>query len=265
MANLRWRATHQPDPTQEAMMRAVYKKLLQCVGASTLVLAAVPAQAQDILFWVDDNLGTNIVPSAFTVFQASRPTATLTTATSQSDFNTKLASGLYEVAVFGEQDGSVFNASSAGLTAFLSGGGRVLGATWQSSPMAAFFGATRTSTNQTQISGSGALFAGVSSPLSIINPATGWGVFSQGYSGAGTCYATWGNGHCAAIAGNGGSTLLLGPLFDTYGDQAQGAQFVANALGVLAPTSAVPEPSTVALLGGGLTALLGLRLRRRRV
>ena len=231
--------------------------------AASAALAA-PAAAQNVVYWTDSNLGTNVIPGAMSVLQSMMPGLTVTAASSQSEFNTLLASGGVDLAIFGEQGNSVFDGSSSVLATFLAGGGRVMGATWLPSNMPAFFDATRTSANYGTIAGGGQLFAGLASPISLANP--GWGVYANGYATTETCLATSGNGDCAAVLGNGGQTLLLGPLFDAYASEEDGARFVANGAGLLldASPTVTPEPATVALLGTGLLGMGAFGLRRRR-
>ena len=229
------------------------------------VATASPAAAQHVVYWTDHNVGTSAIPGAMSVLQGMMPGLTVTAAGSQAEFNTLVASGGVDLAIFGEQNGGVFSGSSSVLATFVANGGTVLGATWRGDGMSAFFGATPISANGTSISGSGALFTGLTSPVAITDAY--WGTFSQGYATGAECLATLSSGGCAAVLGNGGRTLLLAPLFDTYADAGAGAQFVANGAGVLlgaAPT-VTPEPATVALLGTGLLGMGAFGLRRRRV
>lgn len=240
-------------------------RLLAPLAAALLLSTAgvQTAAAQNVLYWSDFSVGTNVLD----MLQSIRPGLTFTSASDQTDFNTQLGSGSFDLAIVGEQDGTFFGSSETALTSYLASGGRIIGSSWQSSPMAGFFGATFESSNNQTITGSGALFTGLLSPISVANP--GWSTFSQGYTAtAGTCLATFEDASCAAVLGNGGRTLLYGPLFDSYADANVGAQFVANGadllLGAADPT-VVPEPATMALLGTGLMALgfVGVRRRRR--
>jgi len=229
------------------------------------VVTASPAAAQHVVYWADDYVGTSSIPGAMSLLQGMMPGLTVTAATDQDHFNTLVSSGSVTLAVFGEQSSNVFAGSSSVLATFVANGGTVLGATWRGDGMSAFFGADPITSNGESVTGSGALFAGLTSPIALTGGS--WGVFAQGYATSEECLATMSNGGCAAVLGNGGRTLLLGPLFDTYVDPDVGAQFLANGAGVLlgaAPT-VTPEPATVALLGTGLLGMGAFGLRRRRV
>jgi hypothetical protein len=240
---------------------------LRTLLPTALLLSAAPLQAQRVVYWTDDESGTNVIPSAIAQLQALRPGVTAYAATSQDDFDAQLASGTTALAIFGEQGDYVYAGSQSALTAYLTGGGRVLGATWLEGGLASLLGASSVaSSNGTSITGAGALFAGIAGAVGVANP--GWTTFSQGYgtaAGSG-CLATLSSGGCAAVQGNGGDSLLLSPLFDSYASDAEGGRFVANGANLLlgGVTSTVPEPSTYVLMGTGLLTLGGVAARRKR-
>src|SRR5699024_4678293 len=94
-------------------MARLDRQVRRLAGAFALAAASAgSAQAHDVLWWTDLDLGTNVIPGALTLLQATRPGLTFTQATSQGDFNTQLAGGGFELAIFGEQNFSTtFNGS----------------------------------------------------------------------------------------------------------------------------------------------------------
>ena len=232
------------------------------------VAASVPAPvaAQRVLYWTDLDHGTDVIPGAIAALQQTRLGLVADSATSQADFNTRLASGAYQLAIFGEQNAPVFAASQGQLTTFLASGGALIGATYLNGDFARLLGASgTTSTNPRSIAGTGPLFDGLPASLTLINP--GWVVAGQGYALAAgaTCLATVSNGGCGAVLANDGHTLLLAPLFDTYLSPEDGSQLIGNGgTIVLGPTTTAPEPMTLALVAGGLLATASVARRQVR-
>lgn len=237
-------------------MRSIKTLFFAALLAASAVVGPRPAEAVNILYFEDGTVGTSSVPGALSLLGL---TGSTTTATDTTNFNTLLTSNTYDLVIFGEQSNTVFPDVSAAFTNYINGGGKALATTWLSdSGLSALFDAlTRVDTNETTIGTDGhPIFAGLGATVELTNP--GWGVFSSSWdpdAGA-TGLGTLGSGS-AAILGNGGRTLLFGPLFDTYDGLSEGERLVANGIDFLldSETSVVPEPSTLAMLGLGLFGL----------
>jgi hypothetical protein len=216
-------------------------------------------QAGSVLWYTDDDQGTNVIPGGITLAGH-----TGTQATSSSDFNTQLSSSTWDAVIIGEQSDSLWSSVSAGLTTYLAGGGKIIGATWRSDGMSLFFDATVMATNQSPITTNAhAIWASLPSTVSFTNP--GWGTYSQTYSPNGTAVGTGAvGGGYGAIIGNDGNTILNAALFDSYANATEGERLVANELNYLIDDSAgVPEPGSWSLLAGGLAAV-AVKMRRRK-
>jgi hypothetical protein len=222
------------------------------------LLSCVVMPAGNILWFTDFDLGTNVIPGGIALAGH-----TGTEATDLADFNVKLTSMSWDAVIFGEQNNLIWNDVSVNLTAYVAGGGKVIGATWLDTPMATFFDAVETGNNATQITADAhPIWAGLPGTIDLVDP--GWGVFSQDYAPVGGAVATGSlGGNAAVIIGNGGATILNGPLFDTYANVAEGERLVANELGFLLAQTAIPEPGTVSMLALGVGALLFYARRRR--
>ena len=226
-------------------------KLAIAIGSVCFGLAGAQHAAAAVLYWDDFNVGTSAVPGGIALAGLAGVGAT-----DQTDFNTKLAAGGWEAVLFGEQNTNVFSGSAAALSAWVTGGGKLIGTTWLTGGLDSLLDAVGASFNGTTITtDADPIFAGLGPTISLSNP--GWGTFSQGWtatSGA-SCLGSLDSGGCAVIMGNGGNTYLNGPLNDTYLPLADGERLIANELLQLTGTRQVPEPVSLPLVGLGLAAL----------
>jgi len=193
------------------------------------LLAASPAWAGNILVF-DDGGGAG--PSAVAGGVALTPhTATYTTST--ATFNSSMAAGGWDLVIWSEQSNAQWSACSSALTTYVNGGGKVIGCTWQNTGFVALMQGTLVSTNFTSITTtSHPIFANC--PATIGVTSTGFGIYSQCYnpvSGA-TGIGTAGSAY-AVILGNGGRTLLNGPLSPQYVPLSAGQQLYANEINYL--------------------------------
>lgn len=243
-----------------------FRKLLVLGLAALTAGAAQLSAAVSVLSWQDFNLGTGVVPGAVAALGAGY---SLTTASSQANFNTLLGSGTWDVVIFGEQNTAVFAGSAAALGSYVSGGGKLIAATWLSSSglLPLMQASSVVGVNGTTIvTSADPIFNNpfaLGPTIGLSNP--GWGTFSMSYATGAQGVGTLGSGY-AVVRGNGGRTLLNAPLFDTYSNPTQGSQFVADEIYSLTST-AVPEPSTLlaglfALMPFGASALRTLRKSR---
>jgi hypothetical protein len=187
----------------------------------------------NVLWWTDLDLGTDVIPGGIALAGG-----TAVQASSGSDFVNKINAGGWQVVIFGEQNSNPYAATPGLATAlanYLAGGGKIIGATWlASSGYAVFMQASPVDTNGAAITTTAhPIFAGLGPTIPLTNP--GWGTYSRSWSplSGAVGLGTLGAGS-AVILGNGGKTLLNGPLFDTYSNVPQGQQFIANEINFLA-------------------------------
>lgn len=194
---------------------------------------------------------------------------TVTFASSWSNFNTLLAGGTDLAVAFAQG----YPASLGGLSVsvvqnYISGGGRMIFATWSTSDsnfanlfQASFTGNSNMSIVSTIYQPIGNNLTNKSFTLS--NP--GWGIFSLGLSptAGGVIAATFENGNAAMIFGNNGHTMMLGYLSDTPASSLRG-RILLNVVTSLDTGIAVPIRYIWIILAFALIAA-GIVFAKRKV
>jgi hypothetical protein len=227
-------------------MRSIY------LGIVLLLLAGMPVHAANALYYSDGFEGTNYMLPALVAGGH-----TVTTAADWTDFNTKLASGTYSLAVALCQEMSS-EADLAIFTAFLNAGGQAIYADWtRDASFGALFGATYTgNVNLTPATVTGTSFLiGITNPIVLSNP--GYGVWSMGLSptASGTSLGTFPNGDSCMVSSHQGRALLLGFLADTV-PVADGQRIFQNDISYV--LTSAPPVSVPTLSEWGMIILFGL-------
>ena len=230
-----------------------------CVAVFVVLCMAGTLTAGNILVFEDFAVGTSAIPGALTLWGGCG-TCTITNDT--TNFNTLLTGGGWDVVIYAEQADGTYSGSAAQLTAYVSGGGRLIGDTWQTGGLDGLLQASQASSNGSLITTDGnPVFAGLGATITLTNP--GWGIYSQGWDpvGGAVGIGSLDSGGFAIILGNGGRTYMNAPLTDTYSPLSDGERLIANEIGILEGSTTTPEPSTFVGLGLGLAVLAIRRVR----
>jgi hypothetical protein len=191
-------------------------------GLAVAAMSSVgSANAAQILYFSDLSVGTDRMAQALVAVGGSH---TITTAPNLASFTASLGGGGFNLGIFFQQNssGGLYDSAWTALATHVAGGGAAIGADWsRNDSHASPFGTSFTgNVNQTAVTMTDSnLLAGITNPVDLFSP--GWVVFSTGLV-PGTCGATFGNGECAIILGNGGRTIFNGFLNDTFVDGAEG-------------------------------------------
>lgn len=191
-------------------------KMTPMLLKSAAIISEETALANDALVYVDFAHTNDGVVNGLTALGY-----TTTIASSWTDFNTKLASGNFTLAVAFAQN---MPASTSGFDItvaqnFIDAGGNMIFATWTTvdTAIANLFGASFSGNNNlTTVTITDAnLSAGITNPFALTNAS--WGTFSMGLNAleGSEVLATFENGDAAIVRANGGKTIMLGYLSDT--------------------------------------------------
>lgn len=220
------------------------KKILAAALVATMWTSV--ASATTVLYRNDSNIGTDYMAAAL-----ASPAYTVTAVTGSIS---SYALSSFDIVVYANQNNSEPDGDLALLNTFIGGGGKAIYANWTGNS-ANLGGVVSGGTNQTLLTVGSLFSAGLTNPLSVVNP--GWGTFSRGLTAtSGTVAGTFGNGDSAIIVGNNGRTIYNGFLTDTVASQ----RLYSNELASLA--GAVPEPGTWAMMLAGF-GMIGFAVRKR--
>lgn len=240
-------------------MKQICGKII--LGVFFLTLSVQSATAANVLFFVDYMVGVDYVTPAL-----AAGGHTVTTAIDWSDFNAKLASGSWDLAIALNQDYTLY-ADLTTLSNYIAGGGRVIFTDWKRTPsFAALFNAAYTAAyNMTPTTLTDpALLVGIANPVALSNP--GWGLWSMGMTplAGGTSLGTFPNGDSSIVTSNANRTVILGFLSDTL-PEADGQQFWENLINfVLGNYTPVPAVSTSGLILFALILVISTIFAMRR-
>src|ERR1035437_1336296 len=139
---------------EELLMKRVFS-----VAALAVFCMAGTLSAANVLAFEDYTVGTSALPGALALWGGC---GVCTITNDSGTFNTDLTAGGWDVVIYAEQNNSTYPSSAAELTAYVGGGGKLIGDTWQTGGLDGLLGASQASENGLVITTSGdAVFAGL--------------------------------------------------------------------------------------------------------
>lgn len=216
------------------------------IAALISLVAFMGTADATVLYWSDWNYGANPFPQAMSELGMS-----YVIAGSNDDFNAKLASANWELAVLLLQGDSHGSAEFTSVSSYLGSGGRMIFTDWyKDTTMASWFGIGYTADeNMSAATITDAyLQTGVGASIDLANPGNSWSTWSMGMTTTTATPAAFFPNGKVAIAVTAGNSIVNGMLGDTFADYGKGLQLAKNELtygqGAAVP---VPEPSTLVL------------------
>lgn len=180
------------------------------VGLSAVLTSCSQTRSpRNVLYYADNYSGTDYISQALAA-------ENVTTATSWSDFDTKLAAGNYDLAIALGQSNAA-NPDLTTLTNYVSGGGRLIfadesrGTAYDNLLEVTYTG----NTNESTMTLDAPLNQGVADPMTLSNL---WAAYSMGLQpqGPATSLCTFAaQSDSCLVVGNSGRTVTLGFLADT--------------------------------------------------
>lgn len=220
-----------------------------------------------VLYFCDQNEGDNPFPTAL-----SQLSLNTTTATSYSDFETKVGTGEYQLVIAFIQNynpgGGTRPSSLPNFESFLNSGGKAIFTDWyQQSRMATYFGviyadpdagtSCSTGCNDPEVAITASfLKTAVGDVMSIRDP--GWTVFAYGMTlnGAQEAAHYTSNGYVAIAYTE--NRIINGPLKDTFQDFSEGLELAKAEINRLNTPSSCPDCSADAVLLQNFTFSSGM-------
>ena len=213
-----------------------------------LVLAACTRQPPpftydlDVLYFVDSVLGDDSARASLEAFEAAHSALAVTYTADSAAFLVALAGEPDLIVVFNQNSGMAPEFRDAIVDWIADGGAAVVADwSWQAEVLAALEVSLADSNHASVTFDDARLGAGVTSPMVLANPGTGWGIYSTGLATVGgVVAASFDTDTAAVVYGNDGRTAAVGLLNDTIADAGDAETFFNNLFDLMMKGTAVP-------------------------